>query len=163
MVVSEHLAWLCPSLGVVTLSEARAFANEWTDSSSACRYKLNIWDVGGQTTLRSYWRNYYEQTEGLIWVIDSTDVRRLKDCKEELHKLLVEERLAGATLLIFANKQDISGAQSSEELLKALELDKMGERHWKIVSCSGITGDGVSKGLNWVVEDIAARIYMFNS
>jgi len=68
-------------------------------------YKLNIWDVGGQTTLRSYWRNYYEQTEGLIWVIDSTDIRRLKDCKEELHKLLGEERLAGATLLIFANKQ----------------------------------------------------------
>ena len=67
----------------------------------ARRYKLNIWDVGGQTTLRSYWRNYYEQTEGLIWVIDSTDVRRLEDCKRELHKLLVEERLAGATLLIF--------------------------------------------------------------
>mmetsp|Transcript_778 Transcript_778/g.1981 ORF Transcript_778/g.1981 Transcript_778/m.1981 type:complete len:186 (-) Transcript_778:53-610(-) len=126
-------------------------------------YKLNIWDVGGQTTLRSYWRNYYEQTEGLIWVIDSTDIRRLKDCKEELHKLLGEERLAGATLLIFANKQDISGAQSSEDLLKALELDKMGQRHWRIVSCSGITGAGVDTGLNWVVEDIAARIYMFDS
>ena len=70
--------------------------------------------MGGQTTLRSYWRNYYEQTEGLIWVIDSTDIRRLNDCKAELHKLLCEERLAGATLLLFANKQDISGAQSSE-------------------------------------------------
>ena len=129
----------------------------------ARRYKLNVWDVGGQTTLRSYWRNYYEQTEGLIWVIDSTDVRRLEDCKRELHKLLVEERLAGATLLIFANKQDVSGAQSQEDLLKALELDKMGERHWRIVSCSGVTGEGVGKGLDWVVEDIAARIYMFNN
>ncbi len=126
------------------------------------RYKLNIWDVGGQTTLRSYWRNYYEQTEGLIWVIDSTDIRRLDDCKAELHKLLREERLAGATLLIFANKQDISGAQTSEDLLRALELDKMGQRHWRIVSCSGITGDGVQKGLNWIVEDVAARIYMFD-
>lgn len=128
-----------------------------------CRYKLNIWDVGGQTTLRSYWRNYYEQTEGLIWVIDSTDVRRLEDCKKELHNLLVEERLAGATLLIFANKQDISGAQSSEDLLKALDLEKMGQRHWRIVSCSGVTGVGVAKGLDWVVKDIAARIYMFDS
>lgn len=64
--------------------------------------------------MRSYWRNYYEQTEGLIWVIDSTDIRRLNDCKAELHKLLCEERLAGATLLLFANKQDISGAQFSE-------------------------------------------------
>ena len=100
----------------------------------ARRYKLNIWDVGGQTTLRSYWRNYYEQTEGLIWVIDSTDVRRLEDCKRELHKLLVEERLAGATLLIFANKQDVSGAQSQEDLLKGLELVTMRRpKTWQIV------------------------------
>ena len=98
----------------------------------------------------------------MIWVIDSTDIRRLDDCKAELHKLLREERLAGATLLIFANKQDISGAQTSEDLLRALELDKMGQRHWRIVSCSGITGDGVQKGLNWIVEDVAARIYMFD-
>lgn len=51
-------------------------------------YRLNIWDVGGQKTLRSYWRNYYEQTDGLVWVVDSADVRRLEDCAAELHKLL---------------------------------------------------------------------------
>ena len=55
------------------------------------RYNLNIWDVGGQKSLRSYWRNYFETTDGLIWVVDSADKRRLKDCKEELHKLLTEE------------------------------------------------------------------------
>ena len=49
-------------------------------------YRLNIWDVGGQKTLRSYWRNYYEATDGMVWVVDSADVRRLRDCKEELHK-----------------------------------------------------------------------------
>lgn len=32
------------------------------------RYKLNIWDIGGQKTLRPYWRNYFEKTDGLIWV-----------------------------------------------------------------------------------------------
>ena len=40
-------------------------------------FKLNIWDVGGQTSLRSYWRNYFEQTDGLIWVVDSGDKLRL--------------------------------------------------------------------------------------
>lgn len=83
-----------------------------------CSHRLNIWDVGGQKTLRSYWRNYYEQTDGLIWVIDSADVRRLEDCRQELFNLLKEEKLAGATLLIFANKQDISGALTSEEIEK---------------------------------------------
>lgn len=77
-------------------------------------YKLNVWDVGGQTTIRSYWRNYFEQTDGLIWVVDSSDLVRLEDCKKELHNLLKQEKLAGATLMIFCNKQDIAGALSSE-------------------------------------------------
>lgn len=82
----------------------------------SCRYKLNIWDVGGQKTLRPYWRNYYEKTDGLIWVIDSADLARLEDTKKELHSLLQEERLFGATLLILANKQDIPAALSLEEI-----------------------------------------------
>ena len=54
--------------------------------------KLNIWDVGGQKSLRSsHWRNYFESTDGLIWVVDSADRRRLADCKEELKGLLLEE------------------------------------------------------------------------
>lgn len=74
--------------------------------------------MGGQKTLRSYWRNYYEQTDALIWVVDTTDLHRLEDCRDELHNLLKEERLAGATLLIFANKQDLSGSLSLTQLQK---------------------------------------------
>lgn len=50
-----------------------------------------MWDVGGQKSLRSYWRNYFECTDGIIWVVDSADKRRLEDCKRELHALLKEE------------------------------------------------------------------------
>ena len=59
--------------------------------TQSIRLKLNIWDVGGQRSLRSYWRNYFESTDGLVWVVDSADRRRLEDCKAELHALLVEE------------------------------------------------------------------------
>lgn len=55
------------------------------------RYKLNIWDVGGQKSIRSYWRNYFEQTDALVWVVDSADRLRLSDCREELKQLLQEE------------------------------------------------------------------------
>ena len=44
------------------------------------RFKLNIWDVGGQKTLRPYWRNYYEKTDGLIWVRDRVDKRGGRSC-----------------------------------------------------------------------------------
>lgn len=79
-------------------------------------YTLNFWDVGGQKSLRSYWRNYFESTDGLVWVVDSADKMRLANCKEELHSLLQEERLAGATLLVLANKQDVPGALSSKDI-----------------------------------------------
>lgn len=47
--------------------------------------------MGGQKSLRSYWRNYFESTDGLIWVVDSADRQRMQDCQRELQSLLVEE------------------------------------------------------------------------
>lgn len=54
----------------------------------------------------------------MIWVVDSSDSRRLHDCVQELHKLLKDERLAGASLLVFANKQDVPGARNAVEVEK---------------------------------------------
>ncbi len=125
-------------------------------------YKLNVWDVGGQKTLRSYWRNYYEETDGVIWVVDSADRRRLRDCKEEFGKLLGQEKLAGATLLVLANKQDISGALSMDDIATALELggESTAKRHWKIEPCSAVTGDGLEASVDWLVRDISSRIFL---
>lgn len=48
-------------------------------------------DVGGQRTLRPYWRNYFEKTDGIVWVVDSSDDARMHDCCSELWNLLGEE------------------------------------------------------------------------
>ena len=125
-------------------------------------FKLNIWDVGGQKTLRPYWRNYYEKTDGLIWVVDSADLARLEDCRAELHALLKEERLVGATLLIFANKQDVPSALSVEELEKALDFEGITKRHCRIVACSALTGKGILDGFDWLVKDVSSRIYLYS-
>lgn len=121
---------------------------------------MNIWDVGGQTTIRSYWRNYFEQTDALIWVVDSGDKLRLEDCQKELAKLLQQEKLAGATLLVFCNKQDIAGALNPKEIRDFLEVDKIEGRHWSIFPCSAMTGEGLLEGIDWVVNDIKSRIFM---
>eukprot|EP01083_Nonionella_stella_P268026 905711_1 len=122
------------------------------------KYKLNIWDVGGQETIRSYWKNYYESTDGVIWVIDSADKRRLELCKKALNELLYEERLAGATLLIFANKQDLKGALTKQQIIEVLELNKIKQqnRHYYVTDCSAVTGKGLKEGVAWLVKDIAA-------
>lgn len=51
-------------------------------------FKLNVWDVGGQKSLRTYWNNYFEGTDGLVFVIDSADSKRLKESGLELQELL---------------------------------------------------------------------------
>ncbi|KAJ2809503.1 ADP-ribosylation factor-like protein 2 [Coemansia guatemalensis] len=124
-------------------------------------YKLNFWDVGGQRTIRPYWRNYFEQTDGIIWVVDSADRERMIDCRNELLSLLKEDKLAGASLLVFANKQDIAGALDDEAIRDMLDLSLLTTHHWAIKPCSAVTGDNLLKGLQWLVDDIASHIYMF--
>ena len=60
---------------------------------------MRLGDVGGQKTLRTYWRNYFEKTDALIWVIDATDRLRITDCRQELGSLLLEEVLSFAAQL----------------------------------------------------------------
>lgn len=135
------------------------------------KYKLNLWDVGGQQTIRAYWRNYFEQTDGLVWVVDSADALRMHDCRMELERLLMEERLAGASLLILANKQDIGGALSTIDIVQNLSLNSVvgRKRHWRVFACSAYSdatsddNDNVlTESLQWLVDDIASRIFITN-
>lgn len=61
-------------------------------------YALNMWDVGGQKSIRTYWRNYFEQTDGIIWVVDSVDQWRLEECGRQLKDLLSQEVSTGKAL-----------------------------------------------------------------
>lgn len=124
-------------------------------------YQLNVWDVGGQKCLRSYWRNYFDSTDCLIWVVDSSNSARLNDCREELHKLIQEERLMGATLLILANKQDLPGSLPSEEIEKILNLSAITTHNWRIFPCSAVTGDNLTNAIDWITSDVTARIFSF--
>jgi ADP-ribosylation factor-like protein 2 len=127
-------------------------------------YTLNLWDVGGQKSIRTYWRNYFEETDGIIWVVDSVDVWRLEECKNQLRDLLQQEKLAGASLLIFANKQDLTGALSLQGISEHLNLsgEDISGRHFNVFACSAITGEGLAQGFTWIVDDIASRVFMMS-
>merc|ERR1711871_1797074 len=94
-------------------------------------FKLNVWDIGGQKSIRPYWRNYFDQTDALIYVIDSADRRRMEETGVELGQLLEEEKLAEVPVLIFANKQDLMNALSAEEISEGLSLSSLPRtRNW---------------------------------
>ena len=124
-------------------------------SLTSSGFKLNVWDIGGQRTIRPYWRNYFENTDALVYVIDSADESRLVEAKDELLKLTAEDTLAGVSVLVFLNKQDLMNAQDAGEIDEKLDLSSVfGDRTYKLQPCSAKTGDGLGDGFEWLVECI---------
>jgi len=117
---------------------------------------LNVWDLGGQTSIRPYWRCYYANTAAVIFVVDSTDIDRLQIAADELAAMLAEEELRDAALLVFANKQDQPGAKGAGEISEALKLGELRDRNWTIIACSAIDGRGINEGMDWLVQTVAA-------
>jgi ADP-ribosylation factor-like protein 3 len=113
-----------------------------------------VWDIGGQKTIRPYWRNYFDQTDALVYVIDCSDRRRMDETGVELNSLLEEEQLAGVPLLIFANKQDLLNAMGPDEVTEALNLHSIRDRTFHIQPCSAKTGEGLQQGMEWMVQII---------
>merc|ERR1712094_66392 len=62
---------------------------------------FTVWDVGGQDKIRPLWRHYYENTQGVIFVVDSNDRDRMQEAKSELDQLLAEDELRDALVLVF--------------------------------------------------------------
>uniref|UniRef100_H3AW01 ADP ribosylation factor 5 n=1 Tax=Latimeria chalumnae TaxID=7897 RepID=H3AW01_LATCH len=89
---------------------------------------FTVWDVGGQDKIRPLWRHYFQNTQVLIFVVDSNDRERIQEAAEELKKMLLEDELQGAVLLVLANKQDLPHAMSTSELTDKLELHTLRNR-----------------------------------
>merc|ERR1712193_305702 len=91
----------------------------------AVQYKninFTVWDVGGQDKIRKLWRYYYQNTQGLIFVVDSNDRDRIEDAREELNTMLSEDEMRNAVLLVLANKQDLPNAMTTSEVAENLGL-----------------------------------------
>lgn len=117
---------------------------------------FNVWDVGGQDKIRLLWRHYYTNTQGLIYVVDSNDRERIEENREELHKMLAEEELRDAVLLVFANKQDLPGALTCPEITDKLGLHTIRGRTWFIQSTCAVRGDGLYEGLDWLSKSVTS-------
>lgn len=116
--------------------------------------KVQAFDVGGQDQVRPYWRQYYSDAAGVVFVIDSSNRDRLEEAYEELLQLMEEEKVLGAPLLIFANKQDRMNAVSTEQIARDIHITSMKQSSWKIQSCSAVTGAGVNEGMRWLVKQL---------
>ena len=119
--------------------------------------KFQAWDLGGQESNRSLWDVYYMSTDAIVYVIDSQDDEYFEESKAQFHKLLVHPILKNATILIFANKQDLPGAKSVNQLIQDYGFDKIKNHIWHIQSCSALKGEGLVTGIKWLSEQLVFR------
>jgi ADP-ribosylation factor protein 1 len=115
--------------------------------------RMTIWDIGGQDRLRPLWRHYYENTNGVIFVLDSADDARMKIARDEIHKMMEDPLLAEAKLVVFANKQDMPNAMSASEVISTLELKRL-RQDWYVQPTSAATGLGLYEGLDWLASKL---------
>nr|QXF29032.1 Arf1a [Gefionella okellyi] len=115
---------------------------------------FTVWDVGGQDKIRRLWRHYYQNTQGIIFVVDSNDRDRIEEAREELHRMLGEDELRDAVLLVFANKQDLPQAMPVPEVTQKLALNSLRQRMWYIQATCATSGDGLYEGLDWLSSNI---------
>jgi ADP-ribosylation factor-like protein 1 len=116
--------------------------------------KFQVWDLGGQTSIRPYWRCYYANTDAIIYVVDSSDHERMGISKSELYGMLEEEELKNALLCVFANKQDLDGSMSPSEVSQALGLSALKNRTWAIFKTSAVKGEGLEEAMEWLVNNL---------
>eukprot|EP00795_Rhopilema_esculentum_P014758 gene14758-5865_t len=118
---------------------------------------FTVWDVGGQDKIRPLWRHYYQNTQGLIFVVDSNDRERVAEARDELNRMLSEDELRDAVLLVFANKQDLPNAMAAAEITDKLALHNLRSREWYIQATCATNGDGLYEGLDWLSKQLKNR------
>ena len=115
--------------------------------------EMVLWDVGGQEQLRGHWRHYYTGTQGIVFIVDSADGTRFQAVAEELQHVLADQQLDGVPVLVLANKQDMPGAASAEEIAKAADLEATcAGREWTVQAAEANEGKGLEEGFQWLCQ-----------
>ncbi|QRV76643.1 ADP-ribosylation factor family [Ceratobasidium sp. AG-Ba] len=144
----------------ITMGEAVDTAPTVGSNTEVFEYKnlkFVLWDIGGQSSLRQSWSQYFTAARAVILVVDSCDAGRLSLAKEELHKMCADESLKDALLLVFANKQDVRGCLTAARISEELRLTDLRDREYIEMACSALTGQGLFEGLDWLASRLEKR------
>lgn len=122
---------------------------------------ITFWDIGGRDKIRPLWRHYFQNTDCIIFVVNSVEGQfneMLEEYRDELQRLLHEDELRNAVVVLWANKQDLPGALAPAEVERRLGAEEMLRgRHWKLFGTVAVTGEGLHESMDWMVDALAAR------
>lgn len=115
-------------------------------------YKIVSWDMGSKMNRTSMCKTLKDlrSVSGLVYVLDSKDEPRISNAKDELYWLLGQKELEGVKLLVLANKQDLPGALTKDQVIEELELEKIKDRKWHVQPTTIIQGVGIAEACKWL-------------
>lgn len=93
------------------------------------------------------YRHYFDNTDGLIFVVDSSDSERFIEARDELFNIITSENMSSVPVVIIANKSDLPTAAKPNQLIEKLSLHSLPRRKWYIQSACATTGDGIVEAL----------------
>lgn len=113
---------------------------------------MKVWDLAGQPRFRSIWERYCRGVNAIVWVLDSADYSTFQTAQAELHALLDKLELRGIPLLVLANKNDLPGHASVDEVIKALALSTITNREVSCYSISAKSSRNIDITLAWLMK-----------
>lgn len=115
-------------------------------------FQFFSYDVGGNEKQALLWSKYLQGKDGIVFMIDSYDIERLDEVKEQFQLMI--KNLTHIPLLVMANKQDMIGALKKEEIIELLDMNNIKDRKWNVVETSMANGKGIIESFDWLSETL---------
>jgi len=119
--------------------------------------QIVCFDVAGQKRFRESWRKFMDATNGLIFVIDSSDYQRINEAREELWRVLEFDEAQGLPLLILSNKVDLTSHVTLADVVKGLHLNELQNREYRLLETSALNNIGIEEGFSWISKQILSK------
>jgi len=128
--------------------------------------KFRTFDLGGHSQARRMWKDYFPAVNGVIFLLDASDRSRFPEAQQELNGLLTDDQLSSVPVVILANKIDIPGAASEDEIRHTFSLYGMTTgknnvpraeltgRPLELYMCSVLKRQGYGDGFRWIANYI---------
>jgi small GTP-binding protein len=142
MQLGEHIEYTVPTIGFNV------------EEIEVANLKIKMFDIGGQDKIRSLWPHYYQQSSGIVFVVDSNDKDRFEQAKQELHAVISHKDNVGKPLVVLANKQDLPYACGKDEMIQHLALDAIKTSNWYIVECCAVQNQKARIGFEWLANNM---------
>eukprot|EP00700_Malawimonas_jakobiformis_P003614 EC726461.1.p1 GENE.EC726461.1~~EC726461.1.p1 ORF type:complete len:194 (+),score=45.01 EC726461.1:95-676(+) len=119
--------------------------------------QIKMWDIGGQPRFRAMWERYCRGVTAIVYCVDAADLEKIESSKKELFELLARPSLGGIPLLVLANKRDLPGALSSDQLIAAMDLGSITDREVTCYSISAEYQQNIDIALEWLIQQSKKR------